>query len=251
MDVLIRPAFQPVVSAHGETVLYEALMRFREAPDNAESRRSAIRRWEESGYIGTVDAAVLKQVLAAFELLPRSLLVSVNVSPVTLEAHRDRYLRHLSAFGKHASRLVVEITDSATPTDPAVLLKFAQQCAEIGVHVGFDDCVPDAPRCAESVLRAVRPRLLKLDRDAVSTAFKARNDEALRKLSAMADSIGARAVAQGIDTQEKLDWAAQSLGVRYFQGFLIGHPRQFPLLDVTNVPVDPVHSQPPAEPYPA
>lgn len=247
MDMLIRPAFQPVVSAYGETVLYEALIRFREGPDDPESRRSAIHRWEESGYIGTVDVAVLKQVLAALELLPRSLMVSVNVSPVTLKAHCDRYLRHLRTVGKRAGRLVIEITDSATPTDPAVLLKFAQQCAETGVHVGFDDCVPDTPRCAESVLRTVRPRLLKLDREAVSAAFQADNGEALRKLSAIADSIGARAVAQGIDTQEKLDWAAQSLGVRYFQGFLLGYPRQFPLLNTVNVAVDPLHSQPPAE----
>jgi EAL domain-containing protein (putative c-di-GMP-specific phosphodiesterase class I) len=249
MDTLIRPAFQPVMNAFGEIVLYEALMRFREAPDKPESRHSPIGRWEESGYIATVDVAVLKQVLAALKLLPRSFLVSVNVSPVTLNRHCDRYLRHLCSVSDRASRLVVEITDSATPTEPAVLLKFAQQCAEIGVHVAFDDCVPDTPRCAESVLRTVRPRLVKLDRDALSAAFQARNGAALRTLSAMADSIGARAVAQGIDTQEKLDWAAQSLGVRYFQGVLVGHPRHFPLLDTMNVLVDPQHSQPPAQPY--
>jgi len=45
-----------------------------------------------------------------------------------------------------------------------------------------------------------------------------------------AAAVNSRVVAQGIDSQEKLDWAF-SLGVRYFQGFLVGHPRQFPLLD--------------------
>lgn len=251
MDSLIRPAFQPVVSAYGELVLYEALMRLREAPDNPESRETTLRRWEESGYIATVDIAVLKQVRAALERLPRPLLVSVNVSPVTLTQHRARYLAQLRKLGERATRLVVEITDSGSPIEPEALLAFAQECADVGAHVAFDDCVPDTPRCSEAVLRTVRPRLLKLDRDALSAAFKTRNGDALRRLNTIADAIGARAVAQGIDSQDKLDWAAESLGVRYFQGFLIGHPRQIPALDAVGVAAD---ASPPkllAEPHAA
>ena len=203
MDVLIRPAFQPVVSAHGETVLYEALMRFREAPDNAESRRSAIRRWEESGYIGTVDAAVLKQVLAAFELLPRSLLVSVNVSPVTLEAHRDRYLRHLSALASTRAgslsrsrirpRPPIRRSSRSLPSNaPRSVCTLASTIAYRMRRAVRKAC---CARCARGYSNSTATRF--------PTAFQARNGEALRKLSAMADSIGARAVAQGIDTRRR------------------------------------------------
>jgi EAL domain-containing protein (putative c-di-GMP-specific phosphodiesterase class I) len=232
-------------------VLYEALMRLREAPDNPESRETTIRRWEESGYIATVDIAVLKQIRAALERLPRPLMVSVNVSPVTLTEHRARYLAQLRKFGKRASRLVVEITDSGSPIEPEALLAFAQECADVGAHVAFDDCVPETPRCSEAVLRTVRPRLLKLDRDTLSAAFKTQNGDALRRLNTIADAIGARAVAQGIDSQDKLDWAAESLGVRYFQGFLIGHPRQIPVLEAVGVAADASHPQTLAEPHAA
>ena len=43
-------------------------------------------------------------------------------------------------------------------------------------------------------------------------------------------TLTALEIVLGIDSQEKFDWAFR-LGVRYFQGFLVGHPRQFPLLD--------------------
>jgi EAL domain-containing protein (putative c-di-GMP-specific phosphodiesterase class I) len=62
----------------------------------------------------------------------------------------------------------------------------------------------------------------------------------------MAGAVGARVVAQGIDSQEKFDWAFR-LGVRYFQGFLVGHPRQFPLLDSKEAFTDLQDSQSPDE----
>jgi EAL domain-containing protein (putative c-di-GMP-specific phosphodiesterase class I) len=80
------------------------------------------------------------------------------------------------------------------------------------------------------VLQLVRPRLLKLDRKSVSAAFQSVKDDQIRAIVAIANAVGARVVAQGIDSQEKFDWAFR-LGVRYFQGFLVGHPRQVPLLD--------------------
>jgi len=61
-------------------------------------------------------------------------------------------------------------------------------------------------------------------------AFQTVQDGNIRELVEAADAVKARVVAQGIDSQEKLDWAF-GLGVRYFQGFLVGHPRQLPLLD--------------------
>jgi EAL domain-containing protein (putative c-di-GMP-specific phosphodiesterase class I) len=81
-----------------------------------------------------------------------------------------------------------------------------------------------------TVLSLVRPKLIKLDRKAVSAAFQRVMDGHIREVVEAAAEVNSRVVAQGIDSQEKLDWAF-GLGVRYFQGFLVGHPRQFPLLD--------------------
>ena len=63
---------------------------------------------------------------------------------------------------------------------------------------------------------------------------------------ATASAIGARVVAQGIDSQDKFDWMFE-LGIRYFQGFLIGHPRQFPLLDTQASFRDIEHTRPPVD----
>ena len=230
MEAIIRTAFQPIMSDRGHVVAYEALLRFREGLDKPESRETMIRRWEACGYIGTVDVSVLKQAIVALDLLHSSLMVSVNVSMVTLNTDRARYLRHLDSAGDKAKRLIVEITNTASQSDPTVLLQFARECAARNVRLALDDFVPDRPKSLATVLGLVRPKLIKLDRKAVSAAFQNMMDSQIRELVEAAAGVSARVVAQGIDSQEKLDWAF-GLGVRYFQGFLVGHPRQFPLLD--------------------
>jgi EAL domain-containing protein (putative c-di-GMP-specific phosphodiesterase class I) len=246
VDTLIRTAFQPIMSDRGHVVAYEALLRFREGLDKPESREIAIKRWENSGYIGTVDVAVLKQALDALDLLHHSLLVSVNVSMITLAQHGDRYLGHLARVGDKAKRLIVEVTDTASHGDPGELLKFARACAACKVRLALDDFSPDRPKSAERVLQLVRPKLIKLDRKSVSAAFQSMKDEQIGEIVRVANTVGARVVAQGIDSQEKFDWAFR-LGVRYFQGFLVGHPRQFPLLDSKAAFYDLQDSQVPEE----
>jgi EAL domain-containing protein (putative c-di-GMP-specific phosphodiesterase class I) len=218
------------MSDRGHIVAYESLLRFREGLDKPESREIAIRRWEDSGYIGTVDVAVLKQAIAALDLMHPGLMISVNVSMITLERQRERYLRHLAAAAEKAKRLIVEVSDSACHGKPALLLQFARECAKLKVRLALDDFSPDRPTSADRVLQLVKPKLIKLDRKSVSAAFQGVKDNQIRGVVAAASAVGARVVAQGIDSQEKLDWGFK-LGVRYFQGFLVGHPRQFPLLD--------------------
>jgi EAL domain-containing protein (putative c-di-GMP-specific phosphodiesterase class I) len=230
VNALIRTAFQPIMSDRGHIVAYESLLRFREGLDKPESREIAIKRWEDSGYIGTVDVAVLKQAIAALDLLHTGLMISVNVSMITLERQRDRYLRHLAAAAEKAKRLIVEVTDAACHGKPALLLEFARECAKLKVRLALDDFSPDRPKSADRVLQLVKPKLIKLDRKSVSAAFQGVKDDQIRGVVAAANAVGARVVAQGIDSQEKFDWGFK-LGVRYFQGFLVGHPRQFPLLD--------------------
>ena len=230
VEAVIRTAFQPLMSAQGNVVAYEALLRFREGLDKPESRETIIRRWEDCGYIGTVDVLVLKQAIAALDLLHPSLMVSVNVSLVTLATHRERYLRHLDQLGPKAKRLILEVTDTASHGDPTALVKFARECKARNVRLALDDFLPDRSGSLDTVLERVRPKLIKLERKAVSIAFQNLQDRKIRELVKAASAAHARVVAQGVDSQEKFDWAFR-LGVRYFQGFLVGHPRQFPLLD--------------------
>jgi EAL domain-containing protein (putative c-di-GMP-specific phosphodiesterase class I) len=246
MDALIRTAFQPIMSGRGHVVAYESLLRFREGLDKPDSREIAIKRWEDSGYIGTVDVAVLKQAIAALDSLHPSLMVSVNVSMITLQRQRDRYLGHLSGTGDKAKRLIVEVTDTASHADPTILLQFARECAALRVRLALDDFSPDRPESAETVLKLVRPKLIKLDRKSISAAFQGVKDDQMREIVAVADRVGARVVALGIDSQEKFDWAFR-LGMHYFQGFLVGHPRQFPLLDAEAAFQELQYSQPPED----
>ena len=191
MEQIIRTAFQPIISDRANVVAYEALLRFREGLDKPESRETMIRRWEDCGYIGTVDVSVLKQAIAALDVLHPSLMVSVNVSMVTLNVHRARYLSHLDDLGAKAKRLIVEVTNTASHSDPTVLLQFARDCAVRNVRLALDDFVPDRPKAMATVLSLVRPKLIKLDRKAVSSAFQNVMDGDIRQLVESAGEVNA------------------------------------------------------------
>ena len=221
MEAIIRTAFQPIMSDRGNVVAYEALLRFREGLDKPDSREVMIRRWEDCGYISTVDVSVLKQASAALGMLHSSLLVSVNVSMVTLNTDRDRYLRHLDSLGDKAKKLIVEVTNTASQSDPTVLLKFARECAARNVRLALDDFVPDRPKSMATVLSLVRPKLIKLDRKAISVAFQTVQDGHLRELVTAAAS-GQRARGRAGDRQP----GEARLGVRPRRALLPGLSRR-------------------------
>jgi EAL domain-containing protein (putative c-di-GMP-specific phosphodiesterase class I) len=246
VDALIRTAFQPIMSDRGQVVAYEALLRFRDDLDRPDSRESMIRRWEDCGYIGTVDVAVLKQAIASLEVLHPSLLVSANASKVTIDSYRVRYLRRLDELGDKAHRLIVEVSGTRPQEDPGVLIQFARDLAARGIRLALDDFPPEATRAMQPLLGVVRPKLIKLGRKAVAATTQDRNDGNIRELVATARAIGARVIAQGIDSQDKFDRMFE-VGIRYFQGFLIGRPRQFPLLDTQASFRNIQHTQPPVD----
>jgi EAL domain-containing protein (putative c-di-GMP-specific phosphodiesterase class I) len=246
LDAVIRTAFQPIMSDRGQIVAYEALLRFREDLDKPDSRESMIRRWEDCGYIGAVDIAVLKQAIASLDVLHPSLLVSVNASKVTVDSHRVRYLRRLDELGGKARRLIVEVSGARQEDDPAILIQFARDLVARNIRLALDDFMPETVLAMGPLLEVVRPKLIKLGRKAVAATTQGRKDADVRKLIETARAIGARVIAQGIDSQDKFDWMFE-LGIRYFQGFLIGHPRQFPLLDTQASFRNIEHTQSPAE----
>jgi EAL domain-containing protein (putative c-di-GMP-specific phosphodiesterase class I) len=246
LDAVIRTAFQPIMSDRGQVVAYEALLRFRDVLEKPESRESIIRRWEDCGYIGAVDVAVLKQAIASLDVLHPSLMVSVNVSKITIESHRARYLRRLDELGAKARRLIVEVSGNRPEEDPGALLRFARDLAARNIRLALDDFAPEAVRPMVPLLELVRPKLIKLGRKAVAATTQDRNDEDIREVVATANRIGARVIAKGIDSQDKFDRMFE-LGIRYFQGFLIGHPRQFPLLDTQASFRDIEHTRPPVD----
>jgi EAL domain-containing protein (putative c-di-GMP-specific phosphodiesterase class I) len=89
--------------------------------------------------------------------------------------------------------------------------------------VAIDDLISD--RGALEALAVVRPDLAKLD----ISLIRGIDADPVRKtlvsaLSSLAASMGARIVAEGIETAAELA-VLRSLGVPLGQGFLLGRPR--------------------------
>jgi EAL domain-containing protein (putative c-di-GMP-specific phosphodiesterase class I) len=227
MRDLIEPAFQPVFGHRHDIVMYEALVRFRGQANDPRSREHTVARWDSSGFIATVDRAMLTHATQALVRIPTARLVSVNVSPTTIEREADRYLAQLRHPDTAAKRLVVEVSPSRIE-DPAALVRFARWTVAAGARVALDDFRPGAPGCTISLLQMLRPPLVKLSRSTWLEAFSTKNAASVAGFIGEAEQLGVRTVVVGIESKDMLDWAAESLGARYFQGFYLGAPQAIP-----------------------
>jgi blue light- and temperature-responsive anti-repressor len=69
-----------------------------------------------------------------------------------------------------------------------------------------------------------QPDLIKLDMHLVRDIDRAGARQAIaRKILQVCDDLGIEVIAEGVETAEEYDWFRR-LGVRLFQGYLIGRP---------------------------
>ncbi|BAP88344.1 putative uncharacterized protein [Burkholderiales bacterium GJ-E10] len=224
MRQFIEPVFQPIADAHGRTFGLEALLRFRGYPDRSPDQ--SLRRWEKTGFIRTVDRAMLASVveaLARIDFFDRPTRVAVNVSVATIEADGDGYRAALGALADLVQRVIVEVTETAPITNAASVLRFAAECRAAGYHLALDDCKPSHPYGREEFMRSVFPTLVKIDGEFLCRCHAAGEVSALRRMIDAAHALGARVIAEHVADEAIRDFALRQ-GADLLQGFAIGRP---------------------------
>lgn len=229
-----RLHFQPVVCLADRKVQhYEALLRPIPTPGNpGQSTQDFVTFAEAVGLSESLDWAVLDEALAALRG-SKDASVAVNVSGLSMQsaAFRDKVLTRVRELkdlivrpGK--GRLLVELTETAEIEDMAGAASCIRQLRAAGVPVCLDDF--GAGAAAFRYLKEFQVDYVKIDGAYVRTALSSSRERGfIVSMVELAQSVGAKAVAEMIETEEQA-MLMQSLGVDHGQGWLFGRPGVLP-----------------------
>ena len=218
-------AFQPIIDARsGRVCAAEALLRSDEP--TLRSPQAVIAAATELGRLFDVGRRVRTLAAAAIERLPAPLMMFVNLHPYDLQ---DLDLGSNPAFARHASRIVLEVTERASlqiTSDLAARLAWLRQ---LGFRIAIDDI--GAGYSGLTSFAELMPEVVKIDMSLVrgchENVIKQRTISALAKLC---QDVRCTVVAEGVETAEERDCVIQ-LGCNLLQGYLLGRPvRELPTL---------------------
>jgi EAL domain-containing protein (putative c-di-GMP-specific phosphodiesterase class I)/nitrogen-specific signal transduction histidine kinase len=220
-DVLTRPGavfpvFQPIIDlSHGHVAGVEALSRF------AGHDRPADLWFAEAvraGLIIDLEILAIRHSLTALEVLPADAYLAINVCPRTAQS------RELAALldGHPMDRIVMEVTEHAAVDNYRPLVAALAPYRAAGMRVAIDDVGTGYAGLGHLV--QLRPEIIKVDRSLIETVdTDPAHAAAVGAIVGMANHLGARLVAEGIERPETLH-AVRELGFSHAQGYLLARP---------------------------
>jgi diguanylate cyclase (GGDEF)-like protein/PAS domain S-box-containing protein len=220
--------WQPIVDPRDGTLSkLEALIRWQDPFRGLVMPDEFVGFAEETGFIDRIGDWVIRRVcdqVQAWEregyAVPR---VCVNVSPRQLR-RPDFGARLLGAVEEAglASRLTVEITESAAMADPGRTDPVLAELAGAGIEIAVDDF--GAGYSSLSRLRAMPVHVLKIDRTFLQGVPEDPGATAVvTAIIELALALGMEAVAEGVEDEAQRAFLVQR-GCPLAQGYLLGRP---------------------------
>jgi diguanylate cyclase (GGDEF)-like protein len=220
----ITTMFQPIVSLDdGEVMGYEALARPEgfAAMDSVEPVFEAART---GGQIRDLDWLCRRRAVEEARQLPGDKPLFLNISAAALldPVHGvDQLLLLLSAAGRAASSVVLEVTEHERIRDYEVLARVLASYRAEGVRFALDD-VGEGHSTLE-LLAASSSEFLKLGRSLTMTSTKVGSRAAMDATMAFARVSGAVVIAEGVENEFVAD-LMKAGGIKLGQGFGLGKP---------------------------
>jgi FOG: EAL domain len=221
----IVPCFEPVVEVRsGRLVGFEVLARWNHPDRGLILPENFIALAEKNGLIGYLTRQILRQSFLAATVLPESLFLAVNISPIQLDyLSLPRQIQLMAEEYEFPLRqLTVEITESALVNNMERARKIANTLRQMGCELALDDF-----GTGQSSLRQIRAlpfTKLKIDRSFVeSMPSERKSRKIVAALVGLGYSLNMVTVAEGVETEEQADLLMQ-LGCELAQGRLYGHP---------------------------
>ena len=220
--------YQPIVDMRDRaTVGLEALVRWEHPQLGRLLPGEFIGLAETNGLIDRLGEFVLRR--AAVEMADGPFLLSVNVSAHQLAAGGLSSLVRdvLGETGMPASRLMLELTESALAGSGAGAEAELQAVRALGVRLALDDF--GSGYSSLEYLGRLPVDVLKIDRSLVSSAhLDHQRREVLRAIGHIASKLGLRTIVEGVELEAQRA-TLLDLGFRQAQGFLFAEP--MPLAD--------------------
>jgi EAL domain-containing protein (putative c-di-GMP-specific phosphodiesterase class I) len=181
---------------------------------------------ERYGLIRDIDRMVLAKVAALMgeERGESRVSIAVNLSAVSLtDGDMLAYIaRTLARHEVEPSRLVVEVTETASISDMELAKRFCAGVQALGCAVALDDF--GAGFGSFQYLRNLPFRYLKIDGDFIRGLVDSPNDQLVVKaLVSVVRGMGGQTIAEFVGDEATLQ-LLEGFGVDYAQGFQVGRP---------------------------
>jgi diguanylate cyclase (GGDEF)-like protein len=221
--------YQPVVAVRsGELVGAEALVRWAHPTKGLLAPDTFIPLAEDTGLIAQLGRHVLHMACAEARRwidlgVPASFYITVNVSARQLE---DRFIDDvraaLASSGLPATRLILEMTETAMMVDTDRVLAVLTGLKALGVRLAIDDF--GTGYSSLSYLQQLPVDVLKIDRAFIeSIDHDVEASSLVRTILALATTLHLTAVAEGVETQSQVE-ALVDLGGEFAQGYHYARP---------------------------
>ena len=221
--------YQPKVNINtGEIIGMEALVRWKHPEQGLVSPDRFIPLAEETGLIVSIGEWVLRTACAQNKAWQEAgfppMRVAVNTSVCQLQQPNfvETVAWVLRETGLDSQWLELEITESAIMEDLDFMIKVLSELREMGILIAIDDF--GTGYSSLNYLKRFPINALKIDRTFIHDLIANPNDAAIASaIIAMAQSLGLEVIAEGVETEEQLNFLQQRQCDK-MQGYLFGKP---------------------------
>ena len=224
-----EPFFQPLVRLHdGETVGYEALIRWRHPRRGLLSPGEFLKVAEESGLIEAIDWQMYGLACAAATGFVREgEFITLNISPRHFQ--NDDFDARLLAMTRAAaldpSRLRIEVTEGTLLGDPEAVAQILARLRASGIEAALDDF--GTGYSSLSYVHRFPLKMIKIDRsfiEPLGDEETPRSSVIIGAILALSQSLALDVLAEGIETDAQ-SAHLQRMGCIYGQGYHFGRPQ--------------------------
>jgi diguanylate cyclase (GGDEF)-like protein len=224
--------YQPIYSFQDKKlVCYEALLRWTHDKHGSISPAVFIPIAEEAGLISELGNWALRRACKDAMNWPKDVQVAVNVSSLQLKTRRflSDVTNALADSGLPASRLELELTESALVENADIAGQMIADLKALGVHIALDDF--GTGYSSLSYLHKFQFDKIKIDRSFVQ-AYELRKESAavVNAVLMLARDLGIATTAEGVETTTQFE-ALAAVGCDQVQGFLLGRPEPVKIFD--------------------
>ena len=221
----VRPVYQPIIELKtGRVMGYEGLVRptLESGFANAGELFDAA---ERTGRQAELDQVCLEAVISGAVTLAPETLLTLNVSPRSLEAPEFSVaglVAILERCGIAPGRVILELTERESIDDLEQLRRNVAAARAAGLRLAADDV--GAGNAGLRLLSQVRFDIVKIDLSLVQDGAQQRTSLAVvGSLQELARRWGAWVIAEGVETAEQLE-VIRGLGITAAQGYLLARP---------------------------
>ncbi|MGI9539475.1 MAG: putative bifunctional diguanylate cyclase/phosphodiesterase [Miltoncostaeaceae bacterium] len=221
--------YQPIFRLDGEALMgFEALLRWEHPERGMVPPETFIPLAEQTGLIHELGRWVIDTACSEAALWARDLgfggYVTVNVSGAQLDDPdlSGRVAEALRSAGLGAESLVVEITESALPTNPERAVIVLQRLRNLGIRIAIDDF--GTGYSSLSYLGSLPVDVIKMDKCFVDDLVESgRESDLAATILRIGKGLGLTTVAEGIELQDQAD-RLRELGCGLGQGYFFSRP---------------------------